>query len=153
MAKCRAGEIALSDYQCDRTFDLDVGFVHAPAAVDRAFVLAGQFLNQRQEANSPPVDRRMVDRHAALLHDLFQVPVAQRVSHVPANADQYHIDRETHPFEIEHVDSSSVRASQFTRSPCCLLTRHNPMTCCPCLDAPRYTQLDSKPISRRVLMV
>src|SRR5471032_2031886 len=38
---------------------------------------------------------------------------------------QDHIDRETHPFEIEHVDSSSVRASQFTRSPCCLLTRHN----------------------------
>src|SRR5471030_342323 len=106
-------------------FDLDVGFVHAPAAADRAFVLAGQFLNQRQEANSPPVDRRMVDRHAALLHDLFQVPVAQRVSHIPANADQDHIDWETHPFEIEHVDSSSVRASQFTRSPCCLLTRHN----------------------------
>src|SRR5471032_3429991 len=67
----------------------------------------------------------MVDRHAALLHDLFQVPVAQRVSHVPANADQDHIDRETHPFEIEHVGSSSVRASQFTRSSCCLLTRHN----------------------------
>jgi len=33
--------------------------------------------------------------------------------------------RETHPFEIEHVDSSSVRASQFPQSPCCLLTRHN----------------------------
>src|SRR5471032_1972297 len=106
-------------------FDLDVGFVHAPAAADRAFVLAGQFLKQRQETNRPSVDRRMVDRHAALLHDLFQVPVAQRVSHIPANADQDHIDWETHPFEIEHVDSSSVRASQFTRSPCCLLTRHN----------------------------
>src|SRR5471030_709064 len=36
------------------------------------------------------------------------MPVAQRVSHIPADADQDHIDRKAHPFEVEHVDSSSV---------------------------------------------
>jgi hypothetical protein len=48
----------------------------------------------------------MVDRHAALFHDLLEVPLAQRVGRVPADADQDHIDRKAHPFEVEHVDSS-----------------------------------------------
>src|SRR5471032_1151811 len=108
-------------------FDLDVGFVHAPAAADRAFVLAGQFLNQRQEANRPPVDRRMVNRHAALFHHLLEVPVAQRVGRIPADADQDHIDRKAHPFEVEHINSSRVRALKFTRLASRLsLMRQNP---------------------------
>jgi hypothetical protein len=48
----------------------------------------------------------MVDRHAALFHDLLEVPLAQRVGRVQADADQDHIDRKAHPFEVEHVDSS-----------------------------------------------
>jgi hypothetical protein len=39
--------------------------------------------------------------------------VAQRVGDIPANADQDHVDRKARPFEVEHVDSSWVRAPQF----------------------------------------
>jgi hypothetical protein len=48
----------------------------------------------------------MVDRHAALFHDLLVVVVAQLVDRVPADADQDHVDRTAHPFEVEHVDFS-----------------------------------------------
>jgi len=43
---------------------------------------------------SPPVDRRMVDRYAALFHHLFDVPVAQQVGHITSDADEDDIDRE-----------------------------------------------------------
>jgi hypothetical protein len=55
----------------------------------------------------------MVDRHAALLHHLLEVTVPQRISGVPTDADQDHVDRKTHTFEVEHVDSW-IRAPQFT---------------------------------------
>ena len=49
------------------------------------------------------IDHRLiVEWHAALAHHLLKVPVAQRISGVPANANQDHIHRETHSFEAEH---------------------------------------------------
>ena len=54
----------------------------------------------------------MVDRDAALFHDLLEVPVAQRVGRIPADADQDHIDQKAHPFEVEHVEATSGRAPQ-----------------------------------------
>ena len=50
-----------------------------------------------------------------LFHHLLEVPVTQRVSHLPANADRDHVGRKAHPFEVEHLDSSWVRAPQLTR--------------------------------------
>jgi len=46
----------------------------------------------------------MVDRHATLFHHLLEVPVAQRIGGIPADADQEHVDRKAHTFEVEHVD-------------------------------------------------
>jgi len=42
------------------------------------------------------------------------MPVAQRVSDVLADANEDHIDRETHPFEAEHVGFSYRRGQQLT---------------------------------------
>lgn len=50
----------------------------------------------------------MVNRHAALFHHLFKVPVAQRLGHIPSDADHDDIDRETHSFEVEHDRASTV---------------------------------------------
>ena len=44
------------------------------------------------------------------------MPVAQRVSHIPPDADQNDVDRETHSFEVAHIDSSSVQEPQLTRT-------------------------------------
>ena len=95
--------------------DFDVCLIHAPATADRALVFPGHLLHERQETNRPPVDRRMVDRYAALFHHLLEVPVTQRVGRIPTDADQDDIDGKAHPFEIEHIDSSWVRVPQFTR--------------------------------------
>lgn len=54
------------------TLDLDVRLAHAPAGTDRTLVFAGYFLDQRQEADGPSVDRRMVDRDAPLFHPLLE---------------------------------------------------------------------------------
>jgi len=86
--------------------------MHSPVADDLALVFAGHLLDVRQQSERPSVDRRMVDRHAAPYH-FFQVPVAQRVCHVPTNADQDHIDRKAHSFEVEHVDSSKAQTPYF----------------------------------------
>jgi hypothetical protein len=88
--------------------DLNVSLVHAPAAANRALIFARHFLDQRQEADRPSVDRGVVDRDAALLHYLLDMPIAQRISGVPADADQDHVDREAHTFEVEHVDLSGI---------------------------------------------
>src|SRR5471030_1712142 len=52
-------------------------------------------------------------REASL--SFLEVPVAQRVGRIPADAYQNHIDRKAHPFEVEHINSSRIRALKFTR--------------------------------------
>src|SRR5471030_2777402 len=65
-------------------------------------------------------------REASL--SFLEVPVAQRVGRIPADADQDHIDRKAHPFEVEHINSSRVRAPKFTRLASRLsLMRQNPL--------------------------
>ena len=70
------------------------------------------FLDERQETDRPPVGRRMVDRHTTLFHLLLEVPVTQRVSHIPTDADQDHVGRKAHPFEVKHLGSSWIGAPQ-----------------------------------------
>ena len=76
------------------------------------FVFAGHFLDERQETDRLPVDRRMADRYTTLFHHLLEMPATQRVRHVPADADQNHVSRKTHPFEVKHLGSSWIGAPQ-----------------------------------------
>jgi len=76
--------------------------------------LPGHFHGERQETDRPSVDQRMVDRHAALSHHLFKVPIAQWVRRIPAHASQDSIDRKTYPLEVEHVGSPRLWAPQST---------------------------------------
>jgi len=68
----------------------------------------------------------MVDQHAALFHDLLEVPVVQQVGCIPADADQDYINREAHPFKVEHVDSSWIGTSVYPTGPPRSLMRQNP---------------------------
>jgi hypothetical protein len=43
------------------TLDLDVRLIHAPAAADRALLFPRHLLDERQETNRLPVDRRMIN--------------------------------------------------------------------------------------------
>lgn len=51
----------------------------------------------------------MDDRYASLLHQFFDVPVAQRVSRIPADAGQDDFDQETHSFKIEYAEPPKFR--------------------------------------------
>src|SRR5674476_606328 len=44
----------------------------------------------------------MLDKHTTLLHHLFQLAVAQRISRVPTDAHQKDVDWESHPFGSPH---------------------------------------------------
>ena len=80
------------------TLELDVSLVHAPAAAHRALVLAEHLLKQGQKPDCPAIYRGMVDKHAAFLHHFLQMPVAQRISRVPTDANQNHVDWEARSF-------------------------------------------------------
>jgi len=116
--------------------DLDVRLIHAPVAADRALVLSGHLLDERQKTNRPPVDRRMVDRNAALLHHFLEVPIAQRVGCIPPDANQDHIDRKAHPFEVEYVDSSGFGTAVYPTGPPRSLMRQPPHVHMKVLPAP-----------------
>src|SRR6266850_1922770 len=47
----------------------------------------------------PAVDRRVVDGHAALLHQCFDMPITQGIRHIPAHAREDNLLREMGPFE------------------------------------------------------
>ena len=66
-------------------------------------MFASHLLDEWKETDPPSIDRRMVDRHATRFQHFLDVPVAQRISRLPSNADQDDFDRETHSFKVEHA--------------------------------------------------
>jgi hypothetical protein len=82
--------------------DLDVCLIHPPAGTNSALVLSEGISQHWQKPDRPTVDRGMVNHHAAFLHDFFKMPIAQEISHVPANADQNQVGQKSHPFGIQH---------------------------------------------------
>jgi hypothetical protein len=48
----------------------------------------------------------VVNRHAALLHQFFDVAIAQRIRHIPAHAHEHDVLRKMGPFEAyRHLSS------------------------------------------------
>jgi hypothetical protein len=66
------------------TTDLDLSFVHAPAAARWAFMFVKDFFKQSKNLDRPPVQEEMCDHYTTLLHDFFQVRIAERIGQVPA---------------------------------------------------------------------
>jgi hypothetical protein len=83
----------------------------------------------RHNLDGPPMHRGVVNGHATLRHHLFQVPHAQRVGHISANAGQHHAQRVVH--SLNHLaqcrDHRLSLSSQPVRSiPSASLLRQNP---------------------------
>lgn len=67
--------------------DFDIRFIHAPAPADHLLpVFAKVSLQLRRKLPNPAIDTRVIDWHATLCHHFFQVPIAERVSQIPADA-------------------------------------------------------------------
>jgi hypothetical protein len=58
-------------------FDADVGLVHPPAAPHRALAAVERLFELWAIFQDPAVDRRVVNGHAALLHQFFDMPITQ----------------------------------------------------------------------------
>ena len=64
----------------------------AMAAVLEPLLSTANSGERRQHLGGPPVNGRVIDRHATFGHHLLQMPQAQRVGYVPAHANQDHFN-------------------------------------------------------------
>ena len=87
----------------------DVGFIHAPTAPHRPFAAMARRFKRRGILQDPPMNGRINDHRAALLHELFQLPMAQRVRHLPTHACQDDVLLEVGTLEADHDLSRSTR--------------------------------------------
>ena len=75
------------------TSDLDVGLIDEPAVPDHMATRSRGFDHKRREMLHPPKDRDVVDLHAALREEFFDVAVGQPVAQVPPHRQQNHFGR------------------------------------------------------------
>ena len=82
---------------------LYVGLVDPPARRARAAPLPAQpLLDLGRIPLNPAVDRRMVDRDAALAHHLLKIAVAHAVAAVPPDRPEHDLALEVAPLEVRH---------------------------------------------------
>ncbi len=89
-------------------FDLDVGLVHPPGLGCRALSGLGCGRDQRRILHHPPVQRGMVDGHAALGHDFFKVSVRDGIADVEKHGMQDYCLRVVYALEINHRSDPPV---------------------------------------------
>jgi hypothetical protein len=91
-------------------FDLDVGLIHPPTDPHRPLAPMEGFLQQRTVFHHPTLNGRVVERHAAFLHELFDMPVAQGIGDIPPHPHQNNLLRKMGSLETDrHRRSPSLR--------------------------------------------
>jgi hypothetical protein len=91
--------------------DLDIGLVDLPAITDGMATGPGSLGEQRREPLHPPVDRDVVDLHAAFGQQLLHVAVRQSEAQIPAHRQHDHIGREAEASERRPCDSGGARTA------------------------------------------
>src|SRR4029434_10498076 len=66
----------------------NIGLIQPPAGPDWALAAVKRLFQLGTVCHDPALDRRVVDRHPALLHEFFDMPIAPGVSHRPAHAQE-----------------------------------------------------------------
>jgi hypothetical protein len=66
-------------------------------------------LQLRTPMHDPPGDRRVIDRHAAFLHERCDMACAQGLRHTPANAPEHEILGDIGPMEAHRHHCSPAR--------------------------------------------
>ena len=70
------------------TCHLYIRFVHAPRPVAMAHLAANALIQNRRIPLDPAPDGHMVHGEVPLRHDFLQIAIGERISQVPANAQQ-----------------------------------------------------------------
>src|SRR5271165_4126790 len=113
--------------------DLHVGLVDAPAGRARPAPLPTQpFLDLGRVFLNPAVNRRMVDRDAALAHHLLEITIAHPVAAIPPDRPEHYLTLKVTPLEVRHgplpslaLDPSRRRMARFATEPPSLTIRAN----------------------------
>jgi hypothetical protein len=67
----------------------------------------------------PPIDGRVIDRHAALGHHLIEIAIAYAVAAIPVHRPEHDLAPEVAPFEVRHDPSPSIDPSIVERRRIC----------------------------------
>ena len=77
--------------------------MHAPASRARPAPLPAQpFLDLGRVPLNPAIDRRVVNRDAALTHHLLEIAIAYPISAVPPDSPEHDLSLEVAPLELRH---------------------------------------------------
>jgi hypothetical protein len=93
------------------TGDLHVGLIDPPAGTDRVTARTCGLSQQRREPLHPPVGGDVVDLHASLGGQLFDVAVGQAEAEVPAHRQHDDVGWEAEAGEGRAGDGSGARAT------------------------------------------
>ncbi len=83
-------------------FDVHICLVHSPAGTDRAPAGAKLLIQQRDVSNHPAIQRGMVNLDAAFFHHFLELPIADRIGHIPADAPQDNLTFKMVALELDH---------------------------------------------------
>ncbi len=90
------------------TGDLHVGLVDPPAGTDRVSARTCSVSQQRRKQQHPPVDGDVVDLHAALGKQLFDIAIGQAEAQVPAHRQHDDVGWEAEAGEGRAGDGSGA---------------------------------------------
>src|SRR5205085_11174019 len=80
-------------------FDFDRRLVNAPGVRRSFYMRATTPVEFRSIVLNPAVNGTMIDMQTPLQHDLFEVPITQRIPQIPPHAQQNDVGLEVTPFE------------------------------------------------------
>src|SRR5215475_12812130 len=90
-------------------FDTNVCLVQAPADPHRPLATMQRLFQQGTVLHDPALDGRMVESHAALCHQCFDMAIAQGIRQIPSHSHQHDVLGEMGPFETDrHRRSPSL---------------------------------------------
>src|SRR5215510_1075989 len=82
-------------------FDLDIRLVHAPTHPHRALTPVKRRFQLGTVFDDPALDGGVVDRHPALLHQFFDMPIAPGVGHPPPRSQVNTLRADMRSFEAD----------------------------------------------------
>src|SRR5205823_13945268 len=85
--------------------NLDIGFIHSPAAANGTSILSPALLKRREELEDPAHNRGMRQTEPSLGHHLNEIAVAQLVAHIPTDAE--HHDEAVKSMALEQIIGES----------------------------------------------
>src|SRR5215510_12463767 len=98
-------------------FNLDVGLIHPPAHPHWTLAPMERLFQGGTVFDHPALDRGVIDLYPALLHQFFDMPIAQGIRDVPTHTHQDNILGEMGPLEAHrhHRSPSLYTASDLER--------------------------------------